>query len=146
MAIQISPPNLSEGGSLRSPIRMYCTVLCLYFSESPVQSLGQEGEEQGRACHHKLVDSILFNIGGRLFMIQQDLALEDQLGLNHQVRMPFISLFLCLFVCLFVRSFSSCLVLLITLSISHGEKIFYPHRFCYHRNAIHCQSLWSSLG
>ncbi len=52
-----------------------------------MQSFGDEGDEKRRVCHHKAVDSVFFNIGGRLFMIQQELAIEDQLGaLSCQVR------------------------------------------------------------
>jgi len=45
-----------------------------------VQNVGVSEEAESRVPHHKVVDSILFNTGGKLFMVQQELSLREQLG------------------------------------------------------------------
>ena len=60
-----------------------CPLVC---AVSSVQKVGDEEEVAGRACRHRAMDSILFNIRGRLFLMQQDLPVADQFKARQQVR------------------------------------------------------------
>ena len=45
-----------------------------------MKNVGVSEEEESQVTHHRAVDSILFSIGGKLFMVQQEMSIGEQLA------------------------------------------------------------------